>query len=70
MRETLPSWMYRNPEEVLERKQETELRKSCAGCVHAIEYEFKYSKQKICDKGKSYGRRCKLYQSLVKKEQI
>ena len=59
----LPAYQYRNPADVLESKQERELKKSCAGCVHAIEYEFKYSRQKICDIGKPYGRRCKLYKS-------
>ena len=64
----LPSCMYKDPADVLESKQERKLKKSCVGCVHAIEYEFKYSRQKICDKGNAYGRRCKLYQLLAKKE--
>lgn len=41
MSRALPSWMYRNPEEVLERKQESEARRSCVGCVHSFAIEFK-----------------------------
>lgn len=57
----LPSYMYRNPEEVLERKQEYEFRKSCTGCVHAYEVMFGSLLAKACNKGKRYGKRCNLY---------
>jgi len=60
----LPSFMYIDPMRVLENKQRNEIRKSCAGCAHEIEYEFKNSKQKICDLGKKFGRRCKLYRGM------
>lgn len=61
----LPSHMYADPQEVLERKQEHELRKSCIGCIHGFKMEF--AKGVIangCSKGKPYGRRCKLYQEV------
>lgn len=58
---TLPAYMYKDPADVLESKQERQLKKSCVGCIHAMEYEFKDSREKICDKGKAYGRRCELY---------
>lgn len=62
MSETLPSYMYRDPCEVLERNQEMEIRKSCAGCVHVFKIEFHGSIETGCNKGKVYGRRCKFYQ--------
>lgn len=57
----LPSYMYRNPEEVLERKQEHELRKSCAGCIYGFEIMFKSGSAMGCNKNKLYGRRCNLF---------
>lgn len=64
MSRALPSWMYRNPEEVLERKQESEARRSCVGCVHGFTIQFKNGPAMGCDKNKKYGRRCELYKSL------
>lgn len=59
----LPHYQYRNPEEVLERKQEAELRKSCIGCVHGFKMEFANGvTANGCSKHKLYGRRCQLYQ--------
>lgn len=62
MRETLPAYMYRDPMLVLEKKQENELRRSCAGCVHVFLVEFKGAAESGCNKGKIYGKRCKLYE--------
>jgi len=64
MRETLPAYMYRNPEEVLERKQENELRKSCSGCIHGFEIMFKSGPAKGCNKSKLYGKRCSLFKEV------
>lgn len=61
MRETLPAFMYRDPALVLEQKQENELKRSCAGCVHAYQVEFKGAAERACNKGKVFGKRCKLY---------
>lgn len=61
----LPSYMYRNPEEVLERKQEHELRKSCTGCAHAFEIMFNSCAAMGCNKGKRHGRRCNLFQEKI-----
>ncbi len=63
MSRALPSWMYRNPEEVLERKQESEARRSCVGCVHSFAIEFKSGRAMGCDKNRKYGVRCDLYRS-------
>jgi len=57
----LPSYQYRDPMIVLQQKQENELRRSCAGCVHAYLVEFKGSKESGCNKGKVFGKRCNLY---------
>ena len=65
MSNALPKWMYRNPEEVLERKQEAELRKSCVGCMHGFKMEFSGGKTANgCDKNRRYGRRCELYKGI------
>lgn len=61
MRETLPAYMYRDPCEVLQQKQERELRRSCAGCVHVYRVKFKESQEFGCTKGKTFGKRCNLY---------
>ena len=57
----LPSFLYRNPQEVLERKQEMEARKSCVGCAHTFILEFKNGFEIGCDKDRKFGRRCELY---------
>lgn len=62
MSEPLPSWMYRNPQDVLERKQEMEQRKSCFGCIHGFKMEFKSGVGYGCDKHRKYGKRCELYE--------
>lgn len=64
MRETLPSWMYKDPCDVLERKQENELRKSCTGCAYGFEIMFKSGPANGCEKGKKYGKRCILFQEV------
>lgn len=64
MRETLPSWMYKDPMDVLEQKQERELKKLCTGCAHEFEIMFKSGPAMGCDKGKLYGKRCNLFQEV------
>lgn len=58
----LPSHFYGDPCEVLERKQEHELKKLCTGCIHIFKVEFKSDVEYSCNKGKRYGRRCKFYE--------
>ena len=48
MRETLPAYMYRDPCEVLQQKQERELKRSCAGCVHVYLVEIGGSVENGC----------------------
>lgn len=62
MRETLPAHTYRDPMLVLEQKQENELKRSCNGCVNVFDVRFKGSVEKGCNKGKRYGKRCRLYE--------
>lgn len=62
MSNALPSWQYLNPEEVLERKQESERKRSCAGCKHSYAVEFATGVHNGCGKGKLWGERCILYQ--------
>lgn len=61
MRETLPAYMYKNPMDILEQKQERELKKSCKGCAHVFQVEFKGAAESGCNKGRVFGKRCKLY---------
>lgn len=61
MRETLPAYMYRDPAIVLEQKQENELKRSCAGCVHVFRVEFNGAVESACNKGRMIGKRCNLY---------
>ncbi len=63
MSNALPSWMYKNPQDVLEQKQEYELKRSCIGCIHSFKIEFKSGSAMGCDKRRRYGRRCEFYQS-------
>lgn len=63
MSNALPRHMYRDPSEVLERKQEAELRKSCVGCMHGFKMEFHASVANGCDKGRRFGRRCELFEA-------
>lgn len=65
MRETLPSYMYCDPMLVLERKQENELKRSCLGCVHVFHVEFKGAAESGCNKGKVFGKRCKLFREKI-----
>ena len=57
----LPSWMYKNPMDVLEQKQQRELKKTCTGCVHAYLVEIGGSVENGCNVGKVFGKRCNLY---------
>lgn len=60
----LPSFYYKNPMDVLEQKQEHELRKSCAGCIHGFEIMFKSGAEKGCNLGKMHGKRCSLFREV------
>lgn len=59
----LPNYLYRDPCDVLEQKQERELRMSCSGCVNSFKMEVAGSIEQGCSKGNKFGRRCNLYQS-------
>ena len=61
MSNALPSYMYGNPQDVLERKQESAIKRSCIGCVHGFSMQFKSGTAHGCSKHKRYGRRCELY---------
>ena len=57
----LDSWMYQNPERVLERKQEDAARKhrQCGNCVHHKTIEFKGETLHGCElRRHTYGKRC------------
>lgn len=62
MSNALPHYLYRDPADVLERKQEMEARMSCSGCIHSFKMEFKSGAEMGCDKNRRYGKRCKLYE--------
>lgn len=65
MSKALPAYMYKDPSEVLERKQEAAIKKSCLGCIHGFSMEFASGMvAQGCDKHKRYGRRCELYQEI------
>lgn len=64
MSNALPSWHYRDPQEVLERKQENELRKTCTGCAHGFQIMFKTGPAMGCNKHKLYGRKCNLFKEV------
>ena len=61
MTKVLPSYMYRDPADVLEMMQERESKRSCIGCVHAFTLSFNGDIEYGCNKGRRYGKRCKLY---------
>ena len=61
MSNALPSYMYKNPQDVLEWKQESAIKKSCIGCVHGFSIQFKTGVAHGCGKNKKYGRRCEHY---------
>lgn len=58
----LPHYMYKDPCEVLEQKQEHEAKKGCHGCIHSYELEFVSGIEKGCNKGRRFGKRCQHYQ--------
>jgi hypothetical protein len=62
MSKALPSYCYKDPMDVLDQKQQRELKKTCIGCVHAFEIMFKSGAEKGCNQGKLYGKRCSLFQ--------
>ena len=47
---TMESWLFGDPERVLERKQEIAIRneRACGGCIHARSEEFKGEVVKFC----------------------
>ena len=58
----LPSYLYGDPCDVLDRKQQAKIKKSCEGCMHGFSLSFKDGVvSNGCGKGKKYGRRCELY---------
>lgn len=68
MTNALPSWMYKNPCDVLEMKQNreaNELKRSCAGCYFEYEIVFKAGTKKGCEKGRRYGRKCSSYKETT-----
>lgn len=66
MRETLPTYMYRDPAIVLEQKQERELKRACAGCVHVFQVEFNGAIESACGRGRMFGKRCSLFREINK----
>lgn len=58
----LPHYLYKDPCDVLEQKQEHEAKKSCHGCIHSYKLEFKSGIENGCIKGRRFGKRCKLYE--------
>lgn len=64
MSSALPRYMYKNPCDVLEQKQQHELRKSCVGCAHSFRMQFKKGVEMGCEKGRRYGKRCKYYEVI------
>lgn len=59
----LPRWMMGDPLNVLLSKEAAELKRSCAGCVHArpVVSPFEETVTK-CLKGRPYGKKCKQYE--------
>jgi hypothetical protein len=60
---TLDAWAYRNPEQVLMRKQAIEAKKhdNCGDCTHHIELHMTYEVIHRCSAGMSYGYQCTKY---------
>lgn len=58
----LPRYMYGDPMDVLEQKQEREARQSCVGCMHGFKMEFKSGIEMGCEKNRRWRRRCKFYE--------
>jgi hypothetical protein len=61
MSKALPAFMYKNPQDVLERKQETALKKTCIGCIHSYRINFVSGPGFGCEKGRKFGKRCQHY---------
>jgi len=57
----LPYWHYMNPEKVLERKQESQSKRSCAGCAFEDEITIAGKPEKYCLHGKRHGRKCETF---------
>lgn len=49
--------LARDPAEIYERKEA----RTCAGCQHVSSIEILGDRRPICARGKTYGRRCRLY---------
>ena len=66
----LDSYMYGNPERVLERRQEEEARRhrACGQCVHKQVLELDGKTLYACSKGREYGtQKCKLFRIFTTK---
>jgi len=50
-----------NPEKVLERKQESQSKRSCAGCAFEDEITIAGKPEKYCLHGKRHGRKCETF---------
>lgn len=62
----LDSFMYEDPANVLQRKQELEAKKTkaCGDCIHKRSMEFRGEVGNFCEfKRHVYGRRCELYET-------
>lgn len=58
MTQVLEWWEYRDPLEVLERRES----ERCVGCAHAISKEDPFGGVRmVCRKGRKYGNRCVKY---------
>ena len=61
---SMESWMYGDPEKVLERKQQIEAAKhrNCGRCVHKLVFETERETLFGCGKGREYGTpKCKFF---------
>ena len=61
MSNALPHWHYRDPAEVLQRKQENKERKSCNGCSFEDEILMAGKPEKYCLHGNRHGKRCNFF---------
>lgn len=64
MSKALPHWYYHDPMKVLEYQQEYKIKRTCVGCIFAMRVEIQGEFIMACEKGKKYGRKCKLYRCI------
>jgi len=63
---TLDAYLYGDPARILERKQQTALKKqqACTGCIHRIRYEIGGEIVVVCViKRTAAKRKCELYET-------